>query len=152
MSTGKPQVPAVEGWFTTGDAPALLGSKCRKCGSFFFPKESFFCRNPHCSGDEFDEVPLSRTGKIWSYTTNHYQPPAPYESPEPFVPYTVAAVELDAEKMVVLGQVASGVDPDTLTTGTEMELVLESLFEDDDNDYLVYKWKPVEADAQGANR
>lgn len=142
----KPRIPAVEGWFTTDDAqPHLLGSQCTSCQSYFFPKESFFCRNPNCSGDEFAEVPLSRTGKIWSYTTNHYQPPAPYKAPDPFVPYTIAAVELEVEKMVVLGQVAAGVDPEDLSTGTTVELVLETLFEDDENEFLVWKWKPIGA-------
>ena len=91
----------------------------------------------------FEEVALSRTGKIWSYTTNHYKPPAPYMPPDPFVPYTIAAVELDREKMVVLGQVASDVGPDELATGIEVELVLETLYEDDDSEFLVWKWKPV---------
>ncbi len=141
----KPQVPAIEGWFTTTEPPRLLGSRCRQCHSYFFPKESLFCRNPGCAGTEFDEVPLSRTGTIWSFTTNHYQPPAPYVSADPFVPYTVAAVELAPEKMVVLGQVAAGVDPQSLKVGLSMELVLETLYEDDTNQYVVWKWKPVRA-------
>lgn len=143
-TTAKARVPAIEGWFSVDEAdPRLLGTQCRSCKSFFFPKERFFCRNPSCAGDEFDEVALSRRGRIWSYTTNHYQPPAPYVSPEPFVPYTIAAVELEREKMVVLGQVASEVDPEDLKTGDEVELVLETLYEDADSQFLVWKWKPV---------
>jgi len=139
----KPQVPAIEGWFTTDTPPRLLGSRCTGCKSYFFPKESLFCRNPGCGGTEFETVPLSRTGTLWSYTTNHYQPPAPYVSPDPFVPYGVAAVELAEEKMVVLGQVAAGVDPAALKVGTAMELVVETLYADDASEYLVWKWKPV---------
>ena len=139
----KPQVPAIEGWFTTDTRqPHLLGSRCKKCKSYFFPKEALFCRNPGCAGSEFDEVPLSRMGKIWSFTTNHYAPPAPYVSPDPFVPYTVAAVELAEEKMVVLGQVAAGVDPKSLKVGMKVELVLDRLYEDETSEYLVWKWKP----------
>src|SRR5574340_227295 len=132
MSETKPQVPAIEGWFTTdARAPHLLGSQCTACKSYFFPKVSLFCRNPGCSGTEFAEVPLSRTGKIWSYTTNCYQPPAPYISPTPYVPITIAAVELAKEKMVVLGQIVAGVDPNQLKVGMDVELVLERLYEDD---------------------
>lgn len=146
MGTGKAQVPAIEGWFTmNAHAPHLLGSRCTRCKSYFFPKESFFCRNPGCGGTEFEETPLSRTGTVWSFTTNHYAPPAPYISPDPFVPYTVAAVELAAEKMVVLGQVAGGVDPGSLKVGMEVELVLERLYEDETSEYMVWKWKPVGA-------
>jgi len=141
---GKTQVPAIEGWFTTdAQQPHLLGSRCKHCQSYFFPKETLFCRNPGCAGTEFEEVPLSRTGKIWSFTTNFYAPPAPYVSPDPFVPYTVAAVELDEEKMVVLGQLAAGVDPKSLQVGMHVELVLDTLYEDAASAYLVWKWKPV---------
>jgi uncharacterized OB-fold protein len=142
---GKPQVPAIEGWFTTDTPePSLLGSRCKQCKSYFFPKEALFCRNPACTSTEFEEVPLSRTGKIWSFTTNHYAPPAPYMSPDPFVPYTVAAVELAEEKMVVLGQLATGVDPTSLKVGMNVELVLGRLYEDEKAEYLVWKWKPVQ--------
>jgi uncharacterized OB-fold protein len=146
-STGaKARVPAIEGWFSLdGDTPHLIGTRCTTCQTYFFPKETFFCRNPDCMGDEFEEVELSRTGKIWSYTTNHYQPPSPYMPPDPFVPYTIAAVELDREKMVVLGQMAAGIDPHDLTTGMGVELVLETLYESDESDFLVWKWKPVDA-------
>jgi len=140
----KTKVPAIAGWFSMDwREPHLLGSQCTACKSYFFPKESFFCRNPGCAGTEFQEVPLSRTGKIWSFTTNHYQPPAPYVSTNPFVPYTVAAVELEKEKMVVLGQVVAGVDPRTLRVGMDVELVLDTLFEDDASAYIVWKWKPL---------
>jgi len=123
--------------------PRLLGSRCTSCGTYFFPRETFFCRNPACDGRTFDEVPLSRRGRVWSWTTNHYAPPPPYVAPEPFVPYTVAAVELAEEQLVVLGQLADGVDPASLTTGAEVELTLETLFEDETAAHMVWKWAPV---------
>ena len=64
-------------------------------------------------------------------------------SPDPFVPYTVAAVELAAERMVVLGQLAPGVDPESLELGMEMELVLDTLFEDAEAQHMIWKWRPV---------
>ncbi len=135
MSQTKTQVAAIEGWFSTdGGAPHLLGSRCSDCNSYFFPKESMYCRNPKCSGTKFDEVPLSRTGTIWSFTEHYYEPPEPY---------TIAAVELAEEKMVALGQVAKGVEMSELKAGMAVELVLETLYEDDDNEYLVWKWKPL---------
>jgi uncharacterized OB-fold protein len=144
MSQAKTQVPAIEGWFTTdGDKPHLLGSRCTQCKSYFFPKESMYCRNPGCAGTEFEEVPLSRTGTIWSFSEHYYPPPEPYVSPDPFEPYTIAAVELAEEKMVVLGQVASGVSLGDLKAGMNVELVLEKLYEDDESEYMVWKWKPV---------
>ena len=138
-------VPSIEGWFTEGEKPHLIGTQCKQCRTFFFPKQDLFCKNPSCQSIEFDEVELSRTGKIWSYTEHFYQPPEPFIAPDPFVPYTIAAVELDDEKMVVLGQVADGVAHADLTTGQEVELVVEKGYEIDDVDYTVWKWKPIAA-------
>ncbi len=55
----------------------------------------------------------------------------------------LAAVELETEKMVVLGQVVAGVSVDDLKVGMEMELVLGTLYEDDENEYMVWKWQPA---------
>ncbi len=134
----------MEGWFTTGaDGPALLGSRCRSCGTYAFPRETFFCRNPGCEGTEFDEVPLSTQGTVWSYTDARYTPPAPYVAADPYVPFCIAAVELAEEKMVVMGQMVPEVTVDDLAVGTEVELVVDVLYEDDDHQYLVWKWRPV---------
>jgi hypothetical protein len=143
----KRRTPAVEGWFRADPArPALLGTRCAGCGSVFFPREETFCRNPGCASTKFDEVELSTRGRLWSYTNNCYAPPAPFVSPkDPFDPYAIAAVELDREKMVVLGQVVPGVGVDQLEVGMEMELVLGTLFEDEQKEYVVWKWKPVAA-------
>ena len=141
----KQRVPAIEGWFTLEEAPQLIGLRDAESGTCFFPKDVAVSRAPGFDHVELDEVRLSRTGKLWSYTTNNYKPPEPYVSPDPFEPYTVAAVELTAERMVVMGQLAAGVDPASLQVGMEMELVLGTLYEDDENEYVVWKWQPVAA-------
>jgi len=43
----------------------------------------------------------------------------------------------------VLGQCAAGVTAEDLEVGTEMELVLDVLYSDDENDYMMWKWQPV---------
>jgi uncharacterized OB-fold protein len=141
----KQRVPVVPGWFTQDAAPHLIGLRDPRSGSYFFPKDVAISRAPGFEDAELEEVPLSRTGRLWSWTTNHYQPPAPYEASDPFVPYTVVAVELARERMVVLGQLAPGVDPASLELGREMELVIDTLSEDDEHAYLVWKWKPAGA-------
>jgi uncharacterized OB-fold protein len=55
----------------------------------------------------------------------------------------MAAVELEDEQMVVLGQIADGYGVADLEVGQSVELVVEELYRDDDTDYLVYRWKPV---------
>jgi len=139
----KTRVPAIEGWFSTGDAPALLGSRGTETGSYFFPRSLAFSRNPAAPAEDLEEVQLGRRGRVWSYTTNHYAPPPPYMAPEPFEPYTIVAAELPDEQMVVLGQLADGADPAALSVGAEVELVLGTLYEDDEHEYVVWKWRPV---------
>jgi uncharacterized protein len=136
-------VAAIEGWYTLDDPPHLLGSRCRSCGSYFFPRLTGFCRNPACAGTEFADVKLSRTGRIWSYTNACYQPPPPYVAADPFVPFAIAAVELATERMIVLGQVAAGIDVTQLKVGLPVELVLETLSSEGTTDKLVWKWKPL---------
>ncbi|MHB8669252.1 MAG: Zn-ribbon domain-containing OB-fold protein [Acidimicrobiales bacterium] len=142
----KRRVPAVEGWFTMDDEPALLGTRCRRCQATFFPREEFACRNPRCGAraDQLEEVRLSRRGRVWSYTENHYAPPAPYLAADPFEPYALAAVELAEEQLVVLGQVVPGVGAGQLRVGSEVELTLGTLFEDDEATHVVWQWRPVE--------
>ena len=139
----KTRVAAVDGWFTLGDEPALLGSRGAETGSYFFPKNLAFSRNPIAPTEDLTEVELSRRGKVWSWATNHYQPPPPYMSADPFVPYTVVAVELIEEQMVVLGPLAPDADPSALSVGTEVEITLGTLYEDDDHEYVIWQWKPV---------
>ena len=145
--------PVVDGWFTTGEEPHLLASRCTTCSNVVFPPVSadagaaaFYCRNPACDGEEHVAVELSRHGTVWSYTDAQYQPPAPYvPQSDPFEPFALAAVELP-EGIVVLGQVAAGYGVGDLKVGDEVELVVETLEAGDGDeapDLLTYRWKPV---------
>lgn len=135
---------AIEGWYTMdNDKPHLIGTRCTECGTYYFPKQTHFCKNPDCQSTDFEEVQLSRTGKVWSYTDAQYKPPEPFVAPEPYVPYTIAAVQLEKEQMIVLGQAVEGITVDDLTVGQDMELVLETLHEDEQEAKLIWKWQPV---------
>ena len=86
---------------------------------------------------------LGRRGRVWSYTDARYQPPAPYVAADPYVPFTLAAVELEAEKMVVhgpSGRRGLGRRPVGGRRGGTRDRLL---YEDDDHEYLVWKWRPV---------
>jgi uncharacterized OB-fold protein len=138
-------VPAIAGWFTVAEEPQLLGNRCTACGLLHFPKATTFCRSPDCDGDRFTETPLSRQGRIWSFTEAHYPPPEPYiQEPAGYQPFCIAAVELEAEKMVVLGQVSAGYSAADLSVGMAVELVVEHLFHDRHGlNHVVWKWLPV---------
>ena len=141
--SAKPQVAAIEGWHTLEAKPHLIGTQCTECGTYFFPKQNHYCKNPACDSTDFREVELSREGHVWSYTNACYKPPEPFVAPEPFEPYAIAAVKLEKEDMVVLGQVVEGVSVEDLKVGMPMELVLEPLHETDEDIKLTWKWQPA---------
>lgn len=139
--TTKQRVPAVEGLFTTGDEPHLIGGKGAVHGSYFFPKDMAGADPGGGAGEAREEVLLSRFGKVWSYTTSHYPPPLPYMvTTEPFEPLVIAAVHLEPENLVICGQMMPGVSLDDMRVGMPVELKVDTLYEDDENEYLVWKW------------
>lgn len=143
--------PAIKGWFTHDDdgTARLVGTRGNDSGSYFFPPTLATSANPHRPSEEKTETLLSSVGTVWSWTTNHYPPPQPYVAPDPFVPYTVVAVELETEQMVVLGLLADGVDPTELSVGLRVQLDIETLFTDDNGDHTVWKWRPETVREQG---
>ncbi len=155
MSAGtKARRPAVEGWFDPDpEHPTLLGGRCSSCGTFSFPRATLGCPNPHCEGGEAEVARLSSRGRLWSFTDARYQPPPPYVAAEPYEPFCLAAVELADEALVVMGQVVAGVGVGDLNVGQEMELCVDTLYEDAETTYLVWKWRPApEAPGPGASR
>lgn len=150
VMTTLPTEPAVDGWFTDDPEPALLGTRCADCGSVFFPRAEGICKNPGCFGRDLMEHRMSNVGRVWSYADARYQPPAPYVVPgDEHVPFVIAAVELDAEAMVVMGQMVAGVTVEDMAVGMPVELVIDTLFVDDDAEdgpvrKTVWKWRPAE--------
>jgi uncharacterized OB-fold protein len=109
----------------------------------FFPPTEGFCRNPACAGEEFEQTELSRRGTVWSYTDAQYQPPPPYiPASDPYVPFALAAVDLP-EGIVVLGQLAVGYGVADVRVGSEVELVVETLFADETGEHTVWRWLPL---------
>ncbi len=116
--------------------PYLIGSKCSHCGNVSFPKK-VVC--PACVRDDtMQEIPLSRIGKINSFTVAHVAPPG-FKAP-----YIVAYVDFP-EVSRVFGLV-TGCEPveESLQIGMEVEVVVDKIREDDKgNDLIGYKFRPV---------
>jgi len=148
----KLRVPAVEGLFTMDEAaPHLIGGRGSDRDSYFFPKD--MAGADPGAGSERVEVLLSRFGTVWSYTTSHYPPPLPYNvTTEPFVPLVIAAVHLEPENLVVCGQMMPGVTVGDVAVGDRVELRLDTLYEDDEREYVVWKWDLVHGSDDGDNR
>jgi uncharacterized OB-fold protein len=139
----KKRIPAVEGVFTwPSDDPHFIASRCKTCGTVSFPK-SGVCRNPKCKNKlDVEEILLSRRGKLMTYTQINYQPPPPYVSPEPFIPFAIGEAGFP-EGIAILGQL-TGCKYEDLEIGMEVEMVVEKLFEDKDgNEVVAWKFRPV---------
>ena len=113
--------PIEEGLFTLPSSPLekphLIGKKCHSCGETFFPGR-VRCR--HCSSQDMEEVALSPTGRLYSFTTIRVKPPHFIGQ----VPYLVGVVELpEGERIRTL---LTDCDQDSLEIGMDMELVIES--------------------------
>jgi len=122
-----------------GEKPYLIGSQCLSCGELYFPrKKKGFC--VHCQRRGLKDVPLSRKGKIISFSVV-MQPPAGgfYRGP---VPYAYGVVGLP-EGVEVLSLFTGNLGE--LNVGMDVELVIEKLFDDEEgNEITTYKFIPTQ--------
>ena len=137
------QVPVAEGIFTfPSDDPELIGSRCGECGIVTFPAQDS-C--PRCASTAMAEHKLARRGRLWAWTTQDFPPPSPpYGGPggKDFVPFGVGYVELPGEVKVETR--LTSCEPDVLTNGMEMELVVVPFRTDDDgNEVVTFAFRPV---------
>ena len=141
VEPAKRQIPVLDGVLHLATSPSeetyLIGSKCKLCGQVCFPKR-VVC--PVCvKGNTMEEIPLSRRGTVSFFSISRVsQPGFP-------APYVQSFVQLHEGPEIF--SIITGVDPDntTLQVGTEVELVIEKISEDEEgNDIVVYKFAPVE--------
>jgi len=127
------RIPIREGIFTENNgAGRLIGNKCASCGQIYFPKADF-CFS--CLSKVMEEVPLSRRGKLYSYTIGRL--PSTRFSP----PYFVGMVDLpEGVRIFAPLKVTDG---QTVGIGMDMEVVIEALFEENDKYVIGYKFKPL---------
>ncbi len=136
----KKQVPIIEGLFTwPSDKPQLIAGRCKMCGSVTFPKAAF-CANPACEKkrENVDVINVSTTGTLWTFTTQIYAPPAPFRK-EPFSPYGIGMIDTK-EGLRVLGILTTN---ENLSLGMKVEMTVGKLYEDDENEYITWMWKPA---------
>ncbi len=104
------------------DGPRLVGGRHRVTGKYVFP----FPEGD--SGKQYERVRLARTGTLWSWTVQRFQPKPPYIPPDgerEFVPYAVGYVELP--EIIVESRIQTD-DFASLQIGQVMELVQLPLF------------------------
>lgn len=116
----------------TPDGPALRGSRCTHCAAYTFPRQQG-C--PRCTHESMVDVPLSRTGRLWTFTVQRFRPKEPYTGPADFEPFGVGYVELPGE--VIVETRLTVADPDLLRIGMPMRLELVPFRTGDDGEAVL---------------
>ena len=105
------QVPLVD-YLVLGDDPHLVAHACRACGARYFDRRNA-CAN--CSGTEFDQVRVSTSGVVRTFTIVSFAAPG---VPVPFV-----AGVIDCDGTSVRGNVINTPpDPEHVTMGMKVRL------------------------------
>jgi hypothetical protein len=139
QASDKPKgvIPLREGIFripeSPGEKPALIASRCPRCGEHFFPKRAICLA---CGQVGLEEAYLTGPGRIWTFTIARETPPGSLIQ----APYVVAQVKLPEK--VIVGSVLSDCDVDSVRVDMPVELVLEKVKEDQDgNDVVAFKFR-----------
>lgn len=115
--------------------PCLIGSHCCNCGETFFPPRRY-CRK--CASDNMEEIQLSRTGKLYAFTTIREKLPGSKVQ----YPSLVGIIELpEGEKIRTL---LVDCDHTSLRIGDDMELVIDTVYEDEAGRHVLgWKFRPL---------
>lgn len=122
--------PIAPGLWTDEAEPRLIGGRRKADGKIVFPCPA------GDAGADYESVPLSRAGTLWSWTIQGFEPKEPYKGPQPFRPFGVGYVELPGEVIVETRLTRT----DNLRIGMPVELVIE----DFDGARATYAFAPEE--------
>ena len=110
-------VPVAEGLWTDEPQPRLIGGRHRVSSEIVFPMPQ------GDAAQHFDATALSRTGSLWSWTSQDFRPKSPpYAGPDAFTPFLIGYVELPGE--VIVETRIEGARLADLKLGMAMELIL----------------------------
>ncbi|MCP5192042.1 MAG: OB-fold domain-containing protein [Pseudomonadales bacterium] len=137
------RLPIAEGLFTwPAKKPALLGSRCDRCGIASFPAARSCMA---CGSQEVTVEELPSRGTLWTWTVQQFMPKSPYnsgETPETFRPYGVGYLELPGGVRVE-GRLTES-DPRKLRVGMAMDVVFDTWRTEPNGDEIVsFFFQPV---------
>lgn len=113
----------------------LLGSKCKNCGEVGLGELSS-CQN--CAGEDLEVIPLSRNGKLWTYTVIRNRPPGDFKGK---VPMGEGLVELPEGIRV---KSPLGGDVEKLEIGMDLKFTAYPLYENENGDEVIaFRFDPV---------
>jgi uncharacterized OB-fold protein len=138
------RVPIAPEYFTVPDEgsddhrPRLLGSRCPACGEHFYPRRLVCAK---CLHEGCEDVVLSPTGTLWTYTYVHV--PLFAKKDAKVDAYGVGQVDLPEGPRIQAILVGGA---DDFEIGMALELDTETLRQTDDgDDVVIYRFRPVAA-------
>ena len=126
------RIPIREGLFTGGTEGDLVGFRCKSC-NHLLPPLTIVCY--YCFGENLEKIPLSRVGKLYSYTIV-YQPHKHFE-----VPY--ASGYIDLPEGIRIFSPLKEIKGKPFYIDMDMELVVEKLWSEGENEVIGPKFQPV---------
>ena len=138
-NSGRKRIPIREGLLSTPlselENVRLLGSKCKDCGEVGLGEVSS-CQN--CAGENLEVIPLSQSGKLWTYTVIRNRPPGDFKGE---VPMGEGLVELPEGIRV---KSPLGGDVEKLEIGMDLKFNAYPLYESETGDEVIaFKFDPV---------
>ncbi len=113
----------------------LLGSRCKNCGEVALGEVSS-CQN--CAGEDLEVIPLSRNGKLWTYTIIRNRPPGDFKGE---IPMGEGLVELPEGIRI---KSPLGGDVEHLKIGMDLKFTAYPLYENEHGDEVIaFKFDPV---------
>jgi uncharacterized OB-fold protein len=124
--------PIAEGLWTDEVEPRLIAGRRKGYGELVFPMPV------GSAAEDYEAVPLPRSGTLWSWTIQAFLPKSPpyagTEGPEAFKPYAVGYVQL-GDMLIVEGRL-------TQTEGLEIGMPMKLDFIPFGDEALTYAFTP----------
>ena len=135
-ATAAPTVRPIVPFLALGDAPHLLGLRCRTCGATYLKSGRVGCGKCGEAGN-FEALALSTHGTLWAYSIVHQSAPG---IP---VPYITAVVDLPENVSVRCTLVDVDPDPAKLPFGMPVEMITKKVRTDKEGrDVIAFFFRP----------
>ena len=140
--TARARRPLKQGYFTVpedrGEPPKLLGTVCKDCGEYFFPKRAVCAK---CLSENTAQVEVEGRGTLYSYTFVH-MPLFGSSNLEHMDGYGVGQIDFPEGPRVQLPLAGK---KDDFHIGQTLEAELDKMREDGDSDVVIVRFRPVES-------
>jgi len=131
METVKPFAPMPLIWRERKAISARYGVKCNACGTFTFPPRRV-CRNCDAK-DDFTQVRLGRTGKVFTFAKDHLVP-------SPDLPVVMISADMDGGGRLYAQY--TDAEAESVDVGMEVELCFRRINEGEDHYNYFWKFRP----------